>query len=75
MDEACNLRLQKLELEQQLHKDEIAVLKQNDISILAGLNAINKTMLQVKTAIYTVVIVLVLLGIGPVETLKMLIEK
>lgn len=75
MDEACNLRLQKLELEHQLHKDEIAVLKQNDISILAGLNAINKTMLQVKTAIYTVVIVLVLLGIGPVETLKMLIEK
>jgi hypothetical protein len=64
-----------LELEQQLHKDEIAVLKRNDISILAGLNAINKTMLQVKTAIYTVVIVLVLLGIGPVETLKMLIEK
>lgn len=75
MDEACNLRLQKLELEQQLHKDEIAELKSNDISILAGLNAINKTMLKVKTAIYTVVIVLLLIGIGPVETLKMLIEK
>jgi hypothetical protein len=64
-----------LEIEQQLHKGEIETLKKNDITILAGLNAINKTMLQVKTAIYTVVIVLILLGIGPVETLKMLIEK
>jgi hypothetical protein len=64
-----------LEIEQQLHKGEIETLKKNDITILAGLNAINKTMLQVKTAIYTVVIVLILLGIGPLETLKMLIEK
>lgn len=64
-----------MEIEQQLHKGEIETLKKNDITILAGLNAINKTMLQVKTAIYTVVIVLILLGIGPLETLKMLIEK
>lgn len=75
MDETCNLRLQKLEIEQQLHKGEIETLKKNDITILAGLNAINKTMLQVKTAIYTVVIVLILLAIGPLETLKMFIGK
>jgi hypothetical protein len=74
MDETCNLRLQKLELVQQQHKDEIDTLKKNDATIQKGLIDINKTILQVKTAIYTVVIVMILLKIGLVETIKLFFQ-
>jgi hypothetical protein len=63
-----------LELVQQQHKDEIDTLKKNDATIQKGLIDINKTILQVKTAIYTVVIVMILLKIGLVETIKLFFQ-
>jgi hypothetical protein len=75
MKEDCNLRLQRLEITQQLHAEKIGTLEKNGINILAGLNNINKTMLKTKTAVYTIAAVLIVQRFGLFETIKLMILK
>lgn len=75
MDEAYNLRLQRLEIEQQTHKETLQELEASAGILSSGLGEINKTLLQAKTATYTVAVVLLLQSMGIFETLKLLLFK
>lgn len=75
MDEACNLRLQALELEQKAHKALLEKREANELILTNGLNNINKTLLQAKTAVYTTAAVILLQSLGVFETLKLLLFK